>query len=115
MLQMTDRMGFGKWKGASVSTILCDNPSYLSWLMRTGFSDFGKEVTLAIHQWEDENPYEVKKIEARIAEKKRLSGGVAFAERAASGKVPVEAFVPLQQSRDSSTFKNSDSPEWGSW
>lgn len=105
MLNKKSVIRFGKYKGFTVFSVLSSDPGYLCWLRKTGFSDFGKEVTEAIWEWEEKNPAEVSKIDASI-ERKRLQDEQKEADRIAS-HAPIE---PPKHDASASTHAS-----WGMW
>lgn len=67
MLKPDSIFTFGLFKGKTVTYVFKTKPSYLCWLRKTGFSNFGKEVTEAVFAWEEMNPREVQRVERSIA------------------------------------------------
>lgn len=101
---------FGKYKGKKASAVFVENPSYFYWLRETGFGDFGKEITEAIFEWEEQNPKEAQRVRKNIAERKAKA---AAAEEAVEKYVPTSDPIPM--AKPGPTMSASMSAAWGSW
>lgn len=109
MLQPSSTFSFGKYKGKTVMQVAEENPGYLCWMRRTGFQNFGKEVTEAIFAWEEANPEEVKRIDRSIAKKKgEEAAKMEEAERGAT-------HTPLHDPAPPPVIAAHMSATWGSW
>lgn len=107
MMTPDSRFTFGKYKGRTIKEVAAENPSYLCWMRLTGFADFGKEVTEAIFAWEEENPKEVKRIQANIDKKKAEERKSAAA---VDDHAPISDPVPMKPS-----ITANYGTAWGSW
>lgn len=109
MLQLRDKFTFGKHKGNILYAVLHDHPEYMSWMKQTGFSDFGKEVTLAIDEWEAANPHEVSKIQKSI-ERKKLRESIGKTKSVTSDESDI-----LKAAFTKSAPVIERPVSWGSW
>lgn len=53
ILNLGNKMPFGKYKGLTVSTIIANNPSYIFWLMENTMVLFSEDVILALEETTD--------------------------------------------------------------
>lgn len=110
MMTPGSKFTFGKFKGKTIKEVAEQDPGYLCWMRRTGFSDFGKEVTEAIFAWEEANPEEVKRIDRSIARKK----AAAEAQQDAFDDVG-DIRKPLHDPQPAPVIAATANLAWGSW
>lgn len=110
MMTPVSKFNFGKYKGKTINEVADIDFGYLCWMRRTGFSDFGKEVTEAIFAWEDANPDEVARIERSIAKKKASAMQNLDAQESS-----LDVRVPLHDSQPAPVIGATTSLVWGSW
>lgn len=105
MLQPESVLQFGKYKGRRIEDLFSTDPSYLSWMLQTGYANFGKRVTEMIVDWQESNPKEVLRIQKSIDKKKAEERSVI--ERSES--------VPVHNPEPAPVVKPGVSAAWGSW
>lgn len=110
MMTPDSKFTFGKFKGRTIAAVAEIDPGYLCWMRRTGFSDFGREVTEAIFAWEEANPEEVKRIDRSIAKKK-----VAEAQRQDTFDEVTDIRKPLHDPQPAPVIAATANLVWGSW
>lgn len=111
MLQFDSRFAFGKHHGQKLRDVFQTNPSYMCWLLETGFSEFGKDVTLALQKWMEENPAEVVRVRHRIGRKK-----LAEVEKKRGNEAPADSFSErFPNIAAAATAATANDPNWASW
>lgn len=107
MLTPNDKFTFGKHKGKLIRQVMSDHPDYIYWMHCSGFSDFGKEITEFIFQFEELFPAAAEKVKRKVAAKK------ATASVDTTG-INVEAhiahLIPKAPTTSSAALES-----WGSW
>lgn len=117
MLKPDSRFPFGKYKGRQVIEICEENPSYLCWLRQTGFSDFGKEITEFIFDWEEENPTETANIKRKVerSKKEEAAKKAELVIEAKEKSFADDGDVPLHNPVPAPVIPKEARPDWGSW
>lgn len=99
---------FGKYKGDSIMEVASENPSYLYWMLKTGFSDFGKEVTQGIFAWEEANHTEAAKTLRSIEKKKEKDAALVAVATVAPVRADYATPPPIVITKEAPAT-------WGSW
>lgn len=125
MMQMDTKFDFGKYSGEYVKNVLIEEPEYLCWLLRSGFTRLGKEPTLAVHAWEEANPKQVLKIQHSIDRKKAedaVSEGLTkLGKMIDGGRLIVDdpnvtsPHEATRRSRLDLEAQRAANPAWGTW
>lgn len=112
-LQLDSTLSFGKYKGRIVKDVFLENPSYLYWMLQTGFKDFGKEITELLVAWEESFPKEAQRVKRNIENKKKQEQAGIVKQDAISKAIAIsEATVAVEAQRLSTAIKD---PLFGSW
>jgi hypothetical protein len=111
-LKLDSTLSFGKYKGRNVKDVFLENPSYLYWMLSSGFSAFGKEVTELLMAWEESFPKEAQRVKRNIENKKKQEQAGTAKKPDAMDKTIAEATVAVESQRLSTAIKD---PLFGSW
>lgn len=118
MMQMTDVFRFGKHKGQTLSMVANNDPGYLCWLRKTGFSELGKDATLFLDGWEEHNPDDVRRIERSVERKKKEEAVARVASNAAAraADATLDDNPPITKTAAfAPTAPSAANASWGSW
>lgn len=108
MLTPNDKFTFGKHKGKLIGDVMKAHPDYIYWMHCSGFSDFGKEITLFIHYFEEHLPDAARKVKMQVESRKAS---------AIAAEARIDRYEEKLARELASTPKAAaaTSEAWGSW